>query len=210
VLIARQCKYLRANVDGKINKNFDLYLHISTFKKTYAIIVRESQSKNGAFNMKSKGRENICHILVRVQICIAFVLLVLALAKQHSISMPHALASLDNSDYVIDFITKRQSFAAAAVIEMFVAVAIVVFRKSLLGYLVLGAFSSALAGYRIIMFKNVGLAPCNCMGTLADWFSISVRSESVIMLLFIVLMVSVSILGIYTKTNGAESVRAEK
>ena len=48
------------------------------------------------------------------------------------------------------------------------------------------------------------------MGTLADWFSISVRSESVIMLLFIVLMVSVSILGIYTKTNGAESVRAEK
>ncbi|MCX6871098.1 MAG: hypothetical protein NTY84_10840 [Verrucomicrobia bacterium] len=143
---------------------------------------------------------------MRVQICIAFFLLVLALAKQHSISMPHAVASLDNPDYVIDFITKRQSFAVAAVIEIFVAVAIVVFRKSILGYLVLGAFSSALAGYRIIMFKNVGLAPCNCMGTLADWFSISVRSESVIMLFFIAFMLIASILGIYTKANSAESV----
>ena len=135
--------------------------------------------------------------LLRTEICIAAVLFVLALAKQHSISMPQALPSLDSPDYVIGFITKRQSLAIGAFIELLVAVVLLVFRNSLIAYGVLGAFSSALAGYRFIMWNNVGLAPCNCMGTLADWFAISIRVEGGIMFSLIGVMLLVSVLGFF-------------
>lgn len=144
--------------------------------------------KTGRFQNSSKN-------LLDTEVCIAVVLFVLALAKQHSISMPQALPSLDSPDYVVGFITKRQALAIGAFIELIVAVVLLVFRNSLIAYGVLGAFSSALAGYRLIMWNNVGLAPCNCMGTLADWFSISLRVEGGIMFFLIGVMFLVSVLG---------------
>jgi hypothetical protein len=135
--------------------------------------------------------------LLRIEICIAAVLFVLALAKQHSISMPQALPAIDSPDFVIGFITKRQSLAIGAFVELLVAVVLLVCRNSLIAYAVLGAFSSALAGYRFIMWNNVGLAPCNCMGTLADWFAISVRVEGGIMFSLIGVMFLVSVLGFF-------------
>jgi hypothetical protein len=146
-------------------------------------------------DMKTSRLGNPSKILWRTQIFIAAVLFVLALAKQHSISMPQALPSIDSPDYVIGFITKRQSLAFGAFIEVFVAVILIFFRNSLIAYSVLGSFSSALAGYRFIMWNNAGLAPCNCMGTLANWFSISVRVEGWIMFLLICVMFFVSVLG---------------
>lgn len=151
--------------------------------------------------MKISRFQNPSKNLLRTEICIAAVLFVLSLAKQHSISMPQALPSLDSPDYVIGFITKRQSLAIGAFIELLVAVVLLVFRNSLIAYGVLGAFSSALAGYRLIMWNNVGLAPCNCMGTLADWFSISLRVEGGIMFFLIGVMFLVSVLGFVDNSN---------
>jgi len=154
-----------------------------------------------ALNMKICRFQVPSKNLLRTEICIAAVLVVLALAKQYSISMPQALPTLDSPDYVLGFITKRQSLAIGAFVELLVAVVLLVFRNSLIAYGVLGAFSSALAGYRFIMWNNVGLAPCACMGTLADWFAISLRVEGGIMFFLIGVMFLVSVVGFFGNSN---------
>lgn len=56
----------------------------------------------------------------------------------------------------------------------------------------IASFSSALLCYRLVNLYYLGLVPCSCMGILTDIFHISMKTESILTLSFLLVCVPLS------------------
>ena len=115
----------------------------------------------------------------------------LSLAKLWAISLPFS-SSLDRLDFVFYFMTLKQLLLIGALIELALGLVCFLNKNVRISWMCIASFSTALLAYRAIIFFYLGLSPCSCMGILRRWFHISMQTESILTLTFLLVVVPLS------------------
>ena len=90
------------------------------------------------------------------------IFVITSLLKLISVSLPSQ--TLDKTDYLMPFLTRRQFLLIAALAEILLIVAICINLASLFAIELIFGFSVMLLGYRLIVFFYGDGASCNCLG----------------------------------------------
>ncbi len=122
---------------------------------------------------------------------IATCYMVFATAKLGTISEPGG-GSIDQPDYVLAILTKRQLLSLGVAIEFLAALVCYSSRNLAVSWASIASLSGALLCYRIALATVAGLAPCSCIGVFGKLLGISQRSESIGTLCFLVFCFSIS------------------
>lgn len=121
----------------------------------------------------------------------AGIYVLLSLAKLWAISLPFS-SSLDRLDFVFYFMTLKQLLLIGALIELALGLVCFLNKNVCISWMCIASFSTALLAYRTIILFYLGLSPCSCMGILRRWFHISMQTESILILTFLLVVVPLS------------------
>ena len=124
-------------------------------------------------------------------ISIASFYVFLALAKLWTITQPF-VSDLDRPDFVFSFLTLRQLLVIGVLGELALGLVCFLNKNVRISWMCIASFSTALLAYRTIILFYLGLSPCSCMGILRRWFHISMQTESILTLTFLLVVVPLS------------------
>lgn len=135
-----------------------------------------------------KKRQSTSWFLVRL---IGSLYALLAIAKFLTITGQY-VGSLDQPDFVFKILTLRRLLLIGALAELALGIICFLNKKQWISWMCIASFSSALLCYRLVNLYYLGLVPCSCMGILTDIFHISMKTESILTLSFLLVCVPLS------------------
>ncbi len=144
------------------------------------------------FRSKIKTFQTINFQFILIRFFVGFYCL-FAVAKLWTVTQPHSASTfLDHSDLLFPIFSLRQLLLIGALMELGIGGIFFLNKNIRFSWCCVASFSSALLCYRVVNLYYLGLTPCSCLGILTYWLRISMHTESILTLIYLLIVVPLS------------------